>query len=108
MQTSPVVKYLDVFKRHGYPLVPCFEAFTVHSFVFEATEPAFGRGVIPAVALAAHGTNHAVHLQLGLKYEAGILAALIRMMYQPSRRFATEPRHSQRIGHNVRRHARLQ
>ncbi len=48
---SPVVKNFDVFKRLGYHPAPCLEAFIVYSFVLKATEPAFGRGVIPDLPL---------------------------------------------------------
>jgi len=39
---------------------------------------------------------------------AGVLATTIRVMHQPHCRFPPEPRHRQRVRHDVRRHAGFQ
>ena len=49
----------------------------MHSLVLETVEPAFGRGIIPAVSFATHRADHAVFLELPLKYLAGVLATPI-------------------------------
>ncbi len=49
----------------------------MHSLVLETVEPAFGRGIIPAITFTAHRADHAVFLELSLKFFAGILATPI-------------------------------
>ena len=108
VQPFPVVKHLDVFERRRLHVLACSEAPSMHPLVLEAVEPALGRGVVPAVTLAAHRAGHAVFGQLVLKRMAGVLAAPVRVMQHPRAGLASEPRHGQRIGHDVRRHARLE
>ena len=76
--------------------------------VLETVTPTFGWCVIPTIPFAAHGADHAVGLQRVLERLAGVLAAPIRVMQQPHRWFPAEPRHRQRVRHNVRRHAGFQ
>ena len=67
------------------------------TLVLETIEPAFSRGIIPTIPLAAHRADHAVLFQPVLEVKTGILTAPIRVMDQPCRRFPAEPRHGQRI-----------
>jgi hypothetical protein len=108
VQPLPVVEHLDVLEAGRRHLAARREADTMHSLVLEAVEPALGRGVVPAVALAAHRTGHAVFGKLALKGMTGILAASIGVMQYARRRLSPEPRHGQRVRHDIRRHARLQ
>ena len=80
----------------------------MHTLVLEAIEPALSRGVIPTIPLAAHRADHAVLFQSVLEGKTGILTAPIRVVNQPRRRFPAEPRHGQRIGHDVCRHVWFQ
>lgn len=80
----------------------------MYPLVLEAIKPALGRCVVPAVFLATHQADHAVFLQLGMKDVAGILAASVGVVNQSSRRFSPEPRHRQRINHDICRHVRLE
>ena len=54
MLPFPVVEDLDVFKGRRLDLGVCGIANTLHSFVLEAVEPAFGRRVVPAVSFPVH------------------------------------------------------
>ena len=49
----------------------------MHSLVLEAVEPTFGWGIIPAITFTAHRAEHAVFLELSLKFFAGILVTPI-------------------------------
>ena len=108
MQALAVVEHLDVLEGRGLHRSRVAEALPVDPLILEAVEPALGRRVIPAVPLAAHRADHAVFLQLVLEGVAGVLAAPVGVMHQPRGRLPAEPGHGQRIGHDVRRHARFQ
>ena len=105
MLSFPVVEHLDIFEAHVAHLGSRLETFSKDTFVFETVEPAFSRRVVPAVAFATHRTNHFVFSQQRLKGVARVLAPSVRMMNQTCSWPATEPCHSQRIRHNVSRHA---
>ena len=47
----------------------------MHTLVLETIEPAFSRGVIPTIPLAAHRANHTAFLQLVLEGKTGVLTA---------------------------------
>jgi hypothetical protein len=51
----------------------------------QTVEPAFARGLVPAVALAAHGGSHTVFLERLLEGVAGVLSPTIGVMEQPRR-----------------------
>ena len=108
MQPFPVVEGLDVLEAGRRHLGTRREAYAMHPLVLEAVEPALRRGVIPAVALAAHRADHAELGELVLKGMTGILASPVGVVHQPRRWFPAEPRHGQRIRHDVRRHAGFQ
>ncbi len=76
--------------------------------VLEAVEPAFRRRVIPAVSLAAHRADHAVHLELVLKVMAGVLATPVGVVHQSRCWTLAEPGDGQCIGHDIRSHPRLE
>src|ERR1700754_227725 len=107
MTTTAVIKHFDVFKqvRDGFAMRAIPRA--VHPLVLQAIEEAFRRRVIPATAFAAHRAAHAVRAQLALEFVARILTASVRVMQHTRRGPATEPCHRQRVGYEVRRHARL-
>ena len=107
MQPTPVVKHLDILEGRRH----CFarhKAPPMHSLVLEAVEPALGRRIVPAVTLAAHRASHAVVSEFVLKRRAGVLAAPVGVVQHPRHRLAAEPRHRQRIRHDVRCQARFQ
>lgn len=91
MLSFPIVKHLDILEAHIAHLSSRLETLTKDAFVFETVEPAFSRRVVPAVAFAAHRTNHFVFSQQRLKGVARVLASSVRMMNQTGRRSATEP-----------------
>ena len=45
VQPLPVVKHFDIFKCQSDRLIPHLETFAMNALVFEAAEPAFGRGI---------------------------------------------------------------
>src|SRR5579863_5978816 len=91
MTAFPVVEHLDVFEHVGFGRLPGGIPGTVHPLVLQAVEEALGGRVIPAVALAAHGTDHAVSGELVLESAACVLAASIGVVYQTRRRLAPAP-----------------
>lgn len=80
VQPFPVVKHLDVFERRRLHVLARGKADAMHPLVLEAVEPALGRGVVPAVTLAAHRAGHAIFGELALERLAGVLAAPVGMM----------------------------
>ncbi len=67
---TPVVEHLDVLEQVSDGFLAGGVACTVHPFVLEAVEEAFGRRIVPAVTLATHRADHAVLGELGLEHEA--------------------------------------
>jgi hypothetical protein len=67
-----VVKYLDIFKRHRLHFIPHLKAFTIHTLILEATEPAFAWCVVPTISFTAHRSGHAEFLQLVLECMASV------------------------------------
>ena len=63
-----------------------------------------GGCVIPAVTLAAHGRLHRIALQCVLEVMSAILAAPVRMNYQPGRRLSPEICHAQCIDYQTGLH----
>src|SRR5882672_1563680 len=76
----------------------------MHTLVFQAVEETLAGGVVPAISFAAHRREHSIRDELLQKVVAAILAAAIRVMNQPRRRAPTEPRHAQRIDHQLLGH----
>lgn len=106
MKAFSIVEHLDVFEHVGLGRLPGGVPGTVHPLVFHAIEEALGGRIIPAVALAAHGTDHAISGELVLEGAAGILAAPIGVVHQARRRLTPALCHGQRLRHDVRRHPR--
>lgn len=73
----------------------------------QAVEETFYRRAVPAITLAAHRADHPVLFQPCLKDVARILASPGGVTNQTRRRFLVEPRHRQRINHDVHRHPEL-
>ena len=71
------------------------KAQTVQATHFQRAPQAFGRRVVPAVALATHRAAHAVGAQDGLEVRAAVLAAAVGMKEEPSRWMPSEPCHPQ-------------
>src|SRR3990172_8746190 len=81
--TCAVVEPLDVVEHVSRSRLPGGVPGAMHPLVLQAVEEALGGRVIPAVALAAHGTDHAVAGELLLEGLAGVLAAPIGVVQQP-------------------------
>ena len=75
MLPFPVLEYLDVLEAHGSHFCACFISQSMHSLALEAVEPTFGWGITPAITFTAHRADHAVFLELFLKFFADILIA---------------------------------
>ena len=73
MAATPVVEHLDVLEQVGDCRVPRDVARAVDPFVLEAVEEALGGRIVPAVALAAHRTDHAVLGERGLEQATRVL-----------------------------------
>jgi len=108
MPAPTVVERLDVVEGVGNRFCSRLVLGAMHPLILEAVEEALRRGVIPAVALPAHRTDHAVFLQPRLEGSACILASPVGMMDQPRCRLPAKHRHGQRINHDVRPHPRLE
>ena len=52
--SNPVVEDLDVFRDLTFCLLPRSEATVMDQFCLQGTPATFHRGIVPAVALAAH------------------------------------------------------
>ena len=102
-----VVKHLDVLKAFSPHIGVSGVANAMVALIFEAIEPAFRRRVIPTIPFATHRADHAILLEFVLKRMTGVLAASVGVMHQPRCRSSAKPGHCQRIGHDIRRHARL-
>lgn len=83
------------------------EAHAVQAAYLQRSPQALRRRVIPAVALAAHRGMHAVGGKRSLELVAAVLTSPIRVEDQPGLRLAPEPRHSQRVDHELLFHSRL-
>ena len=74
---------------------------------FQATPQALRGCVIPAVALATHGTSHLVARHRALEFMPAILAATVRMEDESRCRVTPEPCHLQSVRHQAALHVRL-
>lgn len=73
MATGAVVEGLDVIEDRGTGVSPGGEVTTMNEFIFQATPERFHRGVIVAVAAAAHRGDEAVVGERGTIIGTGIL-----------------------------------
>jgi len=78
--TTPVVEGFNVIEHIGPSLVTRGVPPPMNPLVFQVVEETLGDRVVPAVALAAHRTLHAVCNQLVLERLAGVLAASVAVM----------------------------
>ena len=63
MFAPAVVEQLDVIEGVSNSFLSGFVAGAMHPLILVAVEEAFRRRIVPAVALAAHRTDHAIFLQ---------------------------------------------
>lgn len=75
--------------------------------ILQAVEEDLRRGVVQVAAFAAYRTDHPVHFQPRLKGVARILPSPVGVIHRNWCWFLAEPRHGQRIDHDVCRHPRL-
>lgn len=101
MQTQADVEHLDVREGGGLHGVPGGEALPEDPLVLEGVEPALGRGIVPAIALAAHRADYAVLGQLGMEHLTRVLAPPIGMVVQPQSRLVSKPTHGQRVADQI-------
>lgn len=107
MATTAVVERLDVLEQISLYVRSRRVGRAVHPLVPQAVEEALGRGVVPAVAIAAHGVFHLIRGELALHRITVVLAATVAVEEHTATRLATEPSHRQRVGDDVGGHPRL-
>jgi hypothetical protein len=104
---TPVIEHLDVLEEIGLDLGPRRVGGAVPPFVLQAVEEALGRRDVPAVALATHRRRHPVFHELVAHGQAGVLTALVAVEDDALVGPAPEPRHRQRVRHDVSRNPGL-
>src|SRR5262245_46506272 len=96
--TSPaIIEELEIVEEVGASLAAGSPRRVVDELDLQRGEEAFGNGVVPAIAPAAHAADDAMGRQGSLIVPAGILTPPIRMMEQPLRRASPRQRHPQGI-----------
>ena len=101
-----IVKPLNVIEHIGFRLVSGVIQRPRGTFGLQRGEEALHRGVVPAVAGAAHATSQALVRQEPLERLTGVLAASIRVMQHGVGRASPPDRHHQRVRDQLRRHRR--
>lgn len=104
MAAGAVVEGLDVIEDRGAGVSPGGEAPTVNEFILQAAPERFHRGVIVAVAPAAHGGDEAVVGERGTIIGTGILHAAVGVMDKTGAGLALAQRHHQ----SGQRHRRVE
>ena len=66
MQTPGIVVHRHIFPDIGNRFLPGSIQTVSGPFPFQAAEEPFYRGIVPAIAFAAHATDHLMLLQHGL------------------------------------------
>jgi len=79
-----VVKAFNILEDAALGLVSGPKSAMVKPFLLERVEETLGHGIVVAVALAAHRTDHPVVGQVCLEGFRSILDALIRVKQKPS------------------------
>ena len=97
MLPSQVVERLDIVEQVDIRYGPRTVADVMHPLILQTVEEALGRGVIPAIAFAAHRADQHVLLQPRLKAWPACWLPRVGVMDQARRRFLAEPDHRQRM-----------
>ena len=108
MTTLPIVEHFHPLEDILLGVFACRIALIMDKFFLERGEEALDDGIIPAVALAAHGAVNAMCTEQSLVIEGGVLHTAIRMMREPRSWFASPQRHgeciSSKLGGEARSH----
>lgn len=107
MASPPVVEGFDVVEQIGLRVGARTVAGAMHPLILQAVEESLRGRVVPTISLVAHRADHSVLFQPRLKGVARILVSSVGMMDQARPRLLAEPRHGQRINHDVCRHSGL-
>jgi hypothetical protein len=105
--TTPVVEGFDVLELVGLRVSSRRGGRAMHPLVLQAVEEALGRGIYPAVALAARLGGDAALGKLGRHHVTRLLATTLAVEDHPSICLPAELGHHQCIGADVGCHARL-
>src|SRR5207249_4539628 len=97
VQTPAVIEALDVFEDRLTGLGLILELPMPDQFILERTKEALDRGVVVAVALAAHAQDDTPASEQRLVETRRVLGALVAMMQEPRRRAPVPPRHQPRL-----------
>lgn len=73
MTTLPIVEHFDVFEDVLFRFFPCRIVPMMDELLLERAEEAFDTGIIPAIALAAHGARDAGIGEPALVVTTGVL-----------------------------------
>ncbi len=82
MSSFAVVEDLHIIEQAGFGLLMCQIFFPMHLLLFERGKEALHRGIVPAVATAAHAACDALFLQALLIGMSGVLTAPVAMKEQ--------------------------
>jgi hypothetical protein len=96
MAALTVVEDLDEVKERAARLSMRAQRRARQQLTFESSKEAFGKGAIVAIADRAHGGAHTGATAALLKGSGGVLAAMVGMVNDPSRRTAMLERHAER------------
>ena len=84
MEPLAVVEGFDVIEDRARRLGAAGEGASVHEFFFERAPEALHRGVVVAVASAAHARRHVPGGQMLAVRLAGVLATAVGVVEQPN------------------------
>src|SRR5690606_24819790 len=104
MSTLGIVEPFDVIEHIGACFISGFVSFPMHPLDLHGREEALHGCVVPAISLATHTAGDTLIGQQPLEILAGVLAALIGMMYQGHRLTTPPDRHHQGINYQLCRH----
>ena len=97
MQAIAVVKHLNVMNHITSRIAPVTIKHPGSPLCFHAVKKTFRNSIVPAIALSAHATDHAIAPQKILVITASILAAAVRVMYQSLFRLSSPISHGKCI-----------
>src|SRR6202451_285748 len=101
----PIVEDLDVLEDLGAGIVAGVENVVADQLFLQCREEAFGHGVVPTVALAAHALTYPVSPEPTAEGVAGVLRAAVAMEDELQLRSPKPHRGSQGVAHERCRHA---